>query len=141
LLGLPEVVECLTIEFPVRQKLASDMVVRLADGRILHVELQSKNDPRMLFRCLEYWQVWPRVDIVQVVIFVGDGPMRMESEIARGRLSFGFDILNMQAVEATSFLQSESDSERIAAALCRSDDPGLRSRRFWRHGSTCQGKS
>jgi len=36
LLGLPPVAEYLTIEFPLHQKVVSDLVVRLKDGRILH---------------------------------------------------------------------------------------------------------
>jgi len=75
LLGLPAVVEYLTVEFPKRTKVLPDLVVRLVDGRILHIEWQSKNDARIVRRCLEYWQViadlWPDVEIVQVVVYLG----------------------------------------------------------------------
>ena len=78
LLGLPPVQEVLSIEFPLRDKAVSDWVVRLTDGRILHLELQSRNDSRMLFRCLDYWREiverWPGVEIVQVVIYIGRRP-------------------------------------------------------------------
>jgi hypothetical protein len=127
LLGLPPVAEYLTVEFPLRQKAVSDSVMRLTDRRILQIELQSKNDPRMLWRCLEYWQaigeLWPDADIVQVVIYLGDGPMTMVSSIARGRLTYGFDVLDIQEVEANAFLESESDDERVLAVLCHSEDP------------------
>lgn len=127
MLGLPPVAEYLTIEFPVHQKILSDLVVRLTDGRILHLELQSKNDPRMRWRCLEYWRViaelWPVVDILQVVIFLGEGPMTMESAIVRGRNQFGFDIVDLKQADAGDFLKSEADAERMLAVLCRSDDP------------------
>ena len=140
LLGLPDVIEYLTVEFPLHEKVFADLVVRLADGRILHIELQSRNDVRMPFRCLEYWRViaelWPDADIVQVVIYAGDGPMTMASGIDRGRLTYGFDILNVQDLDAGLFLESTSDSERMLAALCHSDDPRATIAailRSWRH--------
>ena len=82
LLGLPGgPVEYLTVEFPVREKLLPDLVVRLADGRILHIELQARNDPEMEWRCLDYFRVisrrWKDTTIVQVVVYLGDGPMTM----------------------------------------------------------------
>jgi hypothetical protein len=127
LLGLPPVEEYLTVEFPLRQKAVTDSVMRLTDRRILQIELQSRNDPRMLWRCLEYWQaigeLWPDAEIVQVVIYLGAGPMTMVSSIARGRLTYGFDVLDIQEVEANAFLESESDDERVLAVLCHSEDP------------------
>ena len=52
LLNLPAVLEYLTVGFPKGSKALPDFVVRLVDGRILHLELQSKNDPRIELRCL-----------------------------------------------------------------------------------------
>src|SRR5882724_10498509 len=108
LLGLPAVAEYLTVEFPLRQKVLSDLVVRLLDGRIVHIELQSKNDPRMVWRCLEYWQViaelWPDTEIVQILVYLGDGAMTMVSKIARGKLHYEFDIYSLKDIDAQAFL-------------------------------------
>ncbi|HEY3742637.1 MAG TPA: hypothetical protein VGL53_22465 [Bryobacteraceae bacterium] len=126
-LGLPPVVDYLSVEFPKRTKAQPDLVVRLADGRILHIELQSKNDPRMEWRCLEYCQViseqWPGVELVQVVIYLGDSPLTMASGISRGGMHFHFEVLNLRDIEATAFLESASDTERMLAVLCQSPDP------------------
>src|SRR5580658_10493772 len=87
-LELPAAVDYLTVEFPKRSKALPDLVVRLTDGRILHIEFQSKNDPRIAWRCLEYWQLiseqWPGLEVVQVVIYLGDGPLTMTSDITLG---------------------------------------------------------
>jgi len=99
LLDLPSgVVEYLTVEFPIREKLLPDLVVRLADGRILHIELQSRNDPEMEWRCLDYFRVisrrWKGTTIVQVVVYLGDGLMTIASRIDESELHFGFQVLN-----------------------------------------------
>ena len=140
LLGLPPVKEFLSIEFPLREKAISDWVVRLTDGRILHLELQSRNDSRMLFRCLDYWKEicerWPGVEIVQVVIYLGDGPMTMVSRITNGENHYGFDILCLKDVEAQEFVESDSATERILAVLCQSPDPRATIRAIlgsWKH--------
>ena len=126
LLGLPDAYEYLTVEFPKRQRLMADFVIRLKDGRIVHIELQSKNDPEMEFRCLDYWTViakqWPGVEIVQVVVYMGDAPLRMKSGIQRGGLDYKFAIVDLNTVPASAFLSSVSDSERALAALCQTDD-------------------
>jgi len=127
LLGLPPAAEYLLAELPLRQKILPDLLVRLVDGRILHIELQSRNDPRMIWRCLEYWQViseqWPDAEIVQVVIYLGDGPMTMVSSIARGRTQYAFDIHSLKDIDANAFLDSDSAAERMLAVLCHTDDP------------------
>ena len=48
------VAEYLNIEFPSRPKMVADVVARLADGKILHLEFQLTNDPRMHWRCYHY---------------------------------------------------------------------------------------
>jgi len=127
LLGLPAAAEYLTVEFPKSQKAVSDLVIRLVDGRILHVEFQSKNDSRMVWRCLDYWRAigeqWPAGDIVQVVVFMGDENLRMVSRIDRGELHYRYTILDLRDVPASVFLSSESESERAIAVLCHSEDP------------------
>ena len=42
----------LTVEYPTVQMRRPDLVVRLTDGRLYHLELQSANDPAMPWRML-----------------------------------------------------------------------------------------
>ena len=140
LLGLPPVEEFLAVEFPLREKVISDWVVRLVDGRILHLELQSRNDSRMLFRCLEYWteiaQRWPNREIIQVVIYLGEGSMTMETSITQGKNHFEFEVMSLKDVDAREFLESDSPAERTLAVLCHSEDPRATIRAIlgsWKH--------
>ena len=69
------VAELLSVEFPSRPKMVADVVARLADGTILHVEFQLTNDPRMHWRCYHYFgaiqEEWPDAHVIQVVIYLG----------------------------------------------------------------------
>ena len=66
MLGCGQVVEYLNVEFPPRHKMVADVVARLADGRIVHLEFQVDNDPDMHWRCYHYFgsisQQWPDAD-------------------------------------------------------------------------------
>ena len=49
--------------------------------------------------------------MIQVVIYAGDSPLKMANGIKRGRLTYGFDIVNLQQVAANTFLESAGDNE------------------------------
>jgi hypothetical protein len=121
------IAEYLTIEFPPRPKMIADVVARLADGRILHLEFQLSNDPRMHWRCYHYFgaiqEQWEESEVIQVLIYLGNGPMQMKGRIERRSLNYWFEIVDMCQIEASVFLDSPNDAERVLALLCESTDP------------------
>ena len=134
------VVEYLNIEFPARPKLLADVVARLADGKILHLEFQLSNDPRMHWRCYHYrgaiQELWEDAEVIQIVVYLGNGPVRMIHEIKKRRLDYSYEIVDMKELPADAFLDSPSDSERVLALLCHSEDPRKVIRQVlgsWRH--------
>ena len=126
-LGCAPVVEYLSIEFPRKHKMVADVVARLEDGRILHLEFQVKNDPEMHWRCYHYYgaiqQRWPEAEVIQVVVYLGSEPLTMVSSIKRRKCRYSYDILNMQEVPARVFLRSPKSAERALAAVCKSANP------------------
>jgi hypothetical protein len=127
LLGVAPVAEYLTVEFPERPKLVADVVARLTDGSILHLEFQLTNDPRMHWRCYHYYgtiqEMWEESEMIQVVIFVGNDAMRMKTGVDRTKCKYWYDVLDMNDVPASTFLESTNDAERVMALLCDSADP------------------
>ena len=127
LLECAPVVEYLTVEFPRKHKMVADMVARLADGRILHLEFQVENDPEMHWRCYHYFgaisQRWPKADVVQVVIYLGRGPLTMQPRIRKRTCKYDYSILNMQDVPARVFLNSPRSAERALAVVSKSARP------------------
>ncbi len=127
LLNCGHVIEYLSIEYPRQHKMIADVVARLADGRILHLEFQVKNDPDMHWRCFHYFgaiqQRWPQAEVIQVVIYLGGDLLTMQSSIDRPTCRFSYEILNLQEVPAQVFLDSPRSAERVLAVVSNSSDP------------------
>ena len=138
------IVEYLITEFPERPKIVADVVARLADDRILHLEFQVRNDPRMHWRCFHYFgaiqEQWEDAEVIQVVIYLGNAPMSMSSEIRRPGPTYDFKIPDMRTVPAQMFLESGNDAERVLAVLCESLEPRTLCGGFWRRGRVFQTK-
>src|SRR5271165_4381632 len=80
------VTEWLNVDLPRSQNRRVDLLGRLADGRLLHIELQSANDRNMPFRMAEYalaitrrYGEYP----VQLLIYVGNAKLRMKPEFRK----------------------------------------------------------
>src|SRR5208337_2780519 len=72
------------VESPKVRNTRVDLLGEMADRRLIHMELQSGNDPDMPLRMAEYclgvfrlFERFPR----QVLLYVGEAPLRMESEL------------------------------------------------------------
>jgi len=75
-----KVVRWLNVEMPQVQSSRVDLLGMTEEGELVHVELQSSNDPDMALRMAEYalriyreFRVFPR----QIVLYVGEAGMRM----------------------------------------------------------------
>ena len=77
-------------EFPKVDQRRVDLLGEAEDGSLLHLELQNQNDASMPFRMLEYGvrvaQQYKRYPAKQVVLYVGQDPMRMASEYRANEL-------------------------------------------------------
>lgn len=134
------VAEYSSIEFPPRPKVVADVVALLTDGSILHLEFQLSIDPRMHWRCYFYYgaieEQWEDAEVRQVVVYIGNGPVRMKREIKKKRCDYSYDIVDMKELPEETFLESPSDSKRVLALLCASADVRETIRRVlgsWRH--------
>lgn len=92
----------LPLGFPDFEQTEVDALVR-RNGKIFHVEFQSWNDGRMVFRMLDYRNSIYRhyrkegrrtvtPDVVQTVVYIGSPPMRMESELKGTKLDFSYSL-------------------------------------------------
>src|SRR5258708_2435951 len=91
------------VEFSRARGLRVDLLGETADGRLIHIELQSTNDPDMALRMAEYalaifrqFRRWP----VQIVLYVGAAPLRMASGIDSDAVSFRYNVVDFQELDA-----------------------------------------
>jgi predicted transposase YdaD len=105
----------------VRSRLA-DLLAETHDGTLFHIELQSTNDPRMADRMLDYkvginraFDRYPR----QMVLYVGQPPLRMEGTVEVPDLSFRCRIMDIRELDSEPLLESASLDDNILSVLTR----------------------
>ena len=114
----------LNVEFDAVVKRMPDLVLRLEDGRILHLELQSENDATMPSRMLEYWVLLerrhPESELIQAVLYIGNARLDMGVGFERKSLSYCYGVFDIRDFDPLEFLASPVPEERILALLCKS---------------------
>ena len=117
--------ELLTVELPTVKKRLPDLVVRLEDGSIFHLEVQSTAEA-MEWRMLEYYAMirglYPNVPLRQMVLHVGPECSRSSSNIEESSLQFSYTVKNIQDIDCRFMLNSPLLEENLLAVLCRLED-------------------
>ncbi|MBF0426574.1 MAG: hypothetical protein HQL66_12235 [Magnetococcales bacterium] len=121
-----EAAALLPIEFPSVKRRQPDLVVRLADESIFHLEFQSGHDPDMAWRMLEYFLLirgrYPTARIVQQVLYVGTGTPAFLTEIEEIDLKFRYTVRDIREIDCQRMLESPCLEESLLAVLCRLQD-------------------
>ncbi|MBI3653391.1 MAG: DUF4351 domain-containing protein [Acidobacteria bacterium] len=118
-------VELLTVEYPAVRMRKPDLIARLSDGRIHHLELQSENDDDMNWRMLEYYApIFKLTGLqpVQTVLYVGDKPLRMSAGIQHKNLLFTYEVKDIRTIDSGVLLDSDSLEDNLLALLCRMEN-------------------
>ncbi len=88
-----------------------DLLGETADQRLLHIELQSTNDPNMPVRMLEYavgirraYGRFPR----QVVLYAGRRSMKMTDRLRETDLEFRYGLIDLRELDSEPLLASRA---------------------------------
>ena len=102
-----------------------DLLGQTVDGDLIHLELQSSNDTAMPFRMIEYCLgvqrllgQFPR----QVLLYVGEAPMRMESKLRGPDLSFEYRLIDIRTLDGERLLESRDVGDNVIAILAQLRD-------------------
>src|SRR5712692_9167771 len=118
--------EVLTVEYPSVRVRRPDLVVRLENGRLFHLELQSSGDPAMPWRMLEYYMLLARdfnEEPLQQVLYVGNQGLSIATRIEHEALQFRYRVLDIRELPGEQLLESGSLGDNLLAILCRLEDP------------------
>ncbi len=91
---------------------------------IVHVEFQGLSEKNMHKRMLSYhsdifWEY--DLDIIQYVIYLGEGQHNMINDIQKINLRYHYTIIALNEIDANIFLNSDNPHELILAILCKYD--------------------
>jgi predicted transposase YdaD len=110
------------VELPAVRHRRADLLGETADGRLLHIELQSANQAHMARRMLEYslaihrkFRRFPH----QMVLYVGNAPLRMRTHLSGPGLSFDCRMTDIRELDAEPLLDSPVLEDNVLAILAR----------------------
>ena len=110
------------VELPTVQNRRADMLGETRDGTLLHIELQSVNQSGMALRMLEYaaaihrqFRRFPQ----QVVLYVGEAPLRMKGHIAGPQLAFSCKMVDIRSLDGDALIASAHVEDNVIAVLAR----------------------
>ena len=119
-LGFGPVKQWLNVELPRTQSRRVDLLGKLSDGRLLHIELQSTNDRTMPFRMAEYalaimrrYGGYP----VQLLIYVGIPKLRMTPEFRTDGMLCWYWQVDIRSLDAVALMESGRIEDNILAVF------------------------
>ncbi|HEY7390360.1 MAG TPA: DUF4351 domain-containing protein [Bryobacteraceae bacterium] len=122
----------LSVELPEVRNTRVDLLGETETGELLHIELQSSNDPRLPLRMAEYclgvlrlFGRFPR----QVLVYVGQASLKMEAELKGPALRYSYRLVDIRELDGERLLESPSVGDNIVAILARLRDPRAAVRR------------
>lgn len=118
------VAEWLNVEQPDVSNRRADLLVRTAEGRLRHVELQTRNEAGMELRMLDYYVAFWRLygePPEQRLLYVGREPLRMASRIETEAMRYEYSIVNVQELDGEELLASSDFGDNALALVTRMD--------------------
>jgi hypothetical protein len=114
------IVRWINPDLPEIRSLEADLLGETKRRTLLHVELQSTNDGRMTPRMLEYavaiqrnFGRFPE----QLVLYVGQEPLRMNGRIREGGVAFECSVMDIRELDSEALLASGSLEDNVLAIL------------------------
>jgi hypothetical protein len=123
----------LNVELPEVRNSRVDLLGETSDQRLIHIELQSRNDSNMAVRMAEYclsvycrYRKFPS----QMVMYVGEDPLRMDPELSSPDLSFRYKQVDIREIDGDALLDSDQVGDNVIAILARLRDRAAAVRRI-----------
>jgi hypothetical protein len=143
LAGTGKVAEWLNVELPLVRNPRVDLLARVESGELVHVELHNTHEMN-LQRMLEYGVgIWRQVGVFprQLLLYVGNEPLRVVNHIKIRELEYGFEVLDIRDVDAERMAESDSVALSLLAVLAgRGDRTKVVQRIIMRIGSLDEGR-
>jgi hypothetical protein len=109
-------------DLPAVRSIRADLLGETAGGDLVHVELQSVNDARIALRMLEYAVAIERSlhrFPEQLVLYVGEAPLRMSGRITAPGLDYSFAIVDIRELDSGPLIESRHLEDNVIAVLAR----------------------
>jgi len=116
-----DIKEILDITFPKVEERKVDLLTRLEDDTLFHLEIQSIYDNTMPIRMLQYalliyekYKVFPK----QLVLYVGEEKLKIKNNIKTKNLVYNYEVRDIREFDCSLLIESENIADNIIAILC-----------------------
>jgi hypothetical protein len=110
----------LSVELPEVRNTRVDLLGETAAGELVHIELQSSNDPKMALRmaeyCLSILRQFGRFPL-QIVLYTGEPPLRMKAELNGPTLRYSYRLVDIRNLDGEKLLESPNIGDNIVAIV------------------------
>lgn len=116
----------LNVELVGTRSRVMDLLGRLSNGGLFHVELQATNIDNPGLRMLDYsvrTEMETGEEPICLLLYVGEEPMRMKGKHKWRTRTFEFRCTDIREVDAELLLKSPRPEDHVLALLCGSKDP------------------
>jgi len=120
-----EIKEVLETSFPKVEERRVDLLTRLEDDTLFHLEIQSINDSLMPIRMLKYasliYEHYGEFPF-QMVLYVGERNITTRSKINEKNLRYNYEIKDIREFDCSKLIESDNITDNIIAILCKIKD-------------------
>ncbi len=95
------------------------------DNFILHAEAQSRDDPEMIYRMIEYFGMLVRkyqMPVVQFVFYFGKGISSMKNVYQVGKITYSYELVSIQEFSYKEFIKTDKPDELVLTILSDFED-------------------
>jgi hypothetical protein len=108
------------VELPKVSNPRVDLLARMEDGSLRHLDVQASNDLDMARRQAEYYLGFHRLldqHVEQVVLYIGRERLKMQPVFETPAMRYEFHLLDMHEVDGEPLLQSDDWGDNLLALL------------------------
>ncbi|MBF0567601.1 MAG: hypothetical protein HQK95_01920 [Nitrospirae bacterium] len=113
------------VQFPDIQLREPDLVFEVEDGKLLHFEIQSRNENVMMARMYLYsgfiYNQNKKLP-VQIVLYVGNEPINMQNHMEGEGVNYSYKLIDIREIDCSQLLESDCPEDIVLAILCKTGD-------------------
>jgi len=116
-----DIKEVLDISFPKVEERRVDLLAKLQDDTLFHLEIQSTNDKTMPKRMLKYLSlIYDKYDQIplQVVLYIGEKQSSIKNTIIGNNLKYSYMVQDIKDIDCIELIESDNINDNILALLC-----------------------
>jgi predicted transposase YdaD len=99
----------------------ADVLAKIDDEFILHIEIQNNNDISMPYRMLRYFtdiRFLTNLPVKQYIIYIGKTPLKMKDGVYEDNINYQYTLIDMRDIDCELLIKEDTPDALVLAILC-----------------------